>query len=118
MRDDGGNRKGAQASGGGKKSTSFSVKLGRAAAIALVFGLVAGVMFQGSSYLMGRALGTNESGSTASLNTGTISPTSTSSAITVKDVSDIVENVLPLRGGCDQYDDGAVSEFLRPYRHL
>ena len=89
------NRKGAQASGGGKKSTSFSVKLGRAAAIVLVFGLVAGVAFQGSSYLMGRVLGTNESGSTASLNTGTISPTSTSSAITVKDVSDIVENVLP-----------------------
>ena len=85
----------AQASGGGKKSSSFSVKLGKTAAIALVFGLVAGVVFQGSSYLMGRALGTESGGTSASLNTGSISPTSTSSAITVTDVSDVVDNVLP-----------------------
>ena len=82
---------------GRKRSDKFSVKLGKAAAIALVFGLVAGVVFQGSSYLMGKALGTNSPSKTAAtLSTkGSLDSTSTSSAITVNDVSDIVENVMP-----------------------
>lgn len=85
------------AQGKGGSGNRFSVKLGKAAAIALVFGLVAGVVFQGSSYLMSKALGTNTSAKTAAtLSTkGSVDSTSTSSAITINDVSDIVDNVMP-----------------------
>lgn len=39
---------------------NFGIKLAKCASLALVFGLVAGTAFEGSSYLMGSALGTNE----------------------------------------------------------
>lgn len=41
-------------------SAGFGIKLAKCASIALVFGLVAGTTFEGSSYLMGSLLGTNE----------------------------------------------------------
>lgn len=40
-------------------STGFGVKLAKCASIALVFGLVAGTTFEGSSYLVGSLLGTD-----------------------------------------------------------
>ncbi len=46
-----------QASGG---SQNFGVKLAKCASIALVFGLVAGTAFEGSSYVAGSLFGTNE----------------------------------------------------------
>lgn len=39
---------------------NFGIKLAKCASLALIFGLVAGTAFEGSSYLMGNALGTNE----------------------------------------------------------
>lgn len=80
-----------------KSGGKFSVKLAKVAAIALVFGLVAGVVFQGSSYLTGKLLGTDTPTKVASsiLTKENLDYTSTSSAITINDVSDIVKNVMP-----------------------
>ncbi len=80
--------------GGGR----FSVKLAKVAAIALVFGLVAGVVFEGASYATGKIIGKDEvekTTSTISATTGSLNNTSTSTAITVTDVSDIVDQVMP-----------------------
>ena len=44
----------------GNGSGNFGIKLAKCASIALVFGLVAGTAFEGSSYLLGSALGTNK----------------------------------------------------------
>lgn len=76
----------------------FGKKLLKVIAVALVFGLVAGAAFQGSSLLLQKALGAEEeSKALTQLSSGGtgIDNTSTSSAITVTDVSDIVENVMP-----------------------
>lgn len=80
----------------------FARKIGIAAAVAVVFGAVGGVSFRGSEYLTQRALGTDQktesSADGATLSTsddGSLSRTSTSSATTVTDVSDIVKNVMP-----------------------
>ncbi len=90
-----------------KKDHKFAKKLGRVAAIALVFGLVGGVVFQGSSHLTAKVLGDdkgisatdtgNESSSGAKQLTSSdqISSTAVSTATTVSDVSDIAENVMP-----------------------
>lgn len=40
--------------------SGFGIKLAKCASIALIFGLVAGTSFEGSSYLVGSLLGTNE----------------------------------------------------------
>lgn len=102
-----------------KSGGKFSVKLAKVAAIALVFGLVAGVVFQGSSYLTGKLLGTDTPTKVASsiLTKENLDYTSTSSAITINDVSDIVKNVMPGSGGSDEYDNRAVSELFRRYRN-
>lgn len=91
-----------------KKPAGFGRKLARCAAIALVFGLVAGPAFAGANYLTGHALGTNTK--TESSNTdgaaeaqaindsnqgGKVQSTSTSSGTTTTDVSDVVTNVMP-----------------------
>ena len=41
-------------------SSGFGIKLAKCASIALIFGLVAGTTFEGSSYLVGGLLGTND----------------------------------------------------------
>jgi serine protease Do len=77
---------------------SFPNKLVKAAAIALVFGLVAGAAFQGSSYMIAKKLGTDteETAPAATLSKSqTVDSTVVSTATTVTDVSDIVENVMP-----------------------
>ena len=96
-----------------KKPTGFAGKLGRAAAIALVFGLVAGIAFQSvvlvsNKYITGNDTAATEStaSSTASdsttsdatstsLNTSGTVATTTSTATTISDVSDIVDSVMP-----------------------
>nr|MCR4674599.1 S1C family serine protease [Lachnospiraceae bacterium] len=82
-----------------KKEHPFLKTLGKVVAIALVFGLVGGCAFEGASYFMSKKLGTSdETSSTATTltsNEGSVDSTATSSAITVTDVSDIAENVMP-----------------------
>ena len=90
-----------------KKSTGFVGKLGRAVAIALVFGLVAGTAFQSVVYVSNRYLPmsasseekieSTETEDTAKSASGTaLSATSNKVSTTVtSDVSEIAENVLP-----------------------
>ncbi len=49
---------------------NFGIKLAKCASIALVFGLVAGTAFEGSSYLAGSLFGTNEKEATVSVDDG------------------------------------------------
>jgi len=82
-----------------KKERPFLKKLTKVVAIALVFGLVAGVAFQGSNYLTAKLTGTESASSSSTATTlgssDDIGTTATSTATTVTDVSDIVENVMP-----------------------
>lgn len=92
-----------------KKPAGFGRKLGRCAAIALVFGLVAGPTFAGANYLVGNALGgktaTAESSSVDgaseaqaindSNQNGQVQTTSTASGTTTTDVSGVVSEVMP-----------------------
>ena len=90
-----------------KKSTGFVAKLGRAAAIALVFGLIAGTAFQSVVYVSNRFLPMSASSETTIESTETedssesasgtaLSTTSNNVSTTVtSDVSEIAENVLP-----------------------
>ena len=87
-----------------KKEHKFLKKLGKVVAIALVFGLVAGITFQGGSYVTSKIIGTDKTStssaataSTKALSTskGNIATTATSTATTVTDVSDVVTNVMP-----------------------
>ncbi len=87
-----------------KKDHKFIKKLGRVAAIALVFGLVGGVVFEGSSRMTAKLLGDDKetsveetAQSTAKQLTSSdqIGSTAVSTATTVTDVSDIAENVMP-----------------------
>lgn len=94
--------------GGGKKPkkaktkhTGFGVTLGKCAAIALVFGLVAGGTFTGVSYAGNKALGIkNESQSQGSTNTSdknsnSLQQTATGNAADLSDVSAIAQEAMP-----------------------
>jgi serine protease Do len=77
---------------------SFFNKLMKTVAIAVVFGLVAGVVFQGSSYVTAKLLGTDEEEAVQTAvvpQSSAIDSTAVSTATTVTDVSDIVTNVMP-----------------------
>ncbi len=91
-----------------KKKSSFGQKLGHAAAIALVFGLVAGISFQSVVVVSNRFINSGSTaaveeksetttsksdGEIASTTTGTASATATTQITT--DVSEIAQNVLP-----------------------
>ncbi|MCR5545476.1 MAG: trypsin-like peptidase domain-containing protein [Lachnospiraceae bacterium] len=82
-----------------KKERPFLKTLGKTVAIALVFGLVAGCVFEGVSYVASKKLGTENVAETAATtlttSNGTIDSTATSTATTVTDVSDIAENAMP-----------------------
>lgn len=86
-----------------KKKHGFGVTLGKAAAIALVFGLVSGSVFYGTGYVFEYANGkiidkeddTVAQATSTSNNTGSLSTTRVSTATTVNDVADIVDNVMP-----------------------
>ena len=77
---------------------TFANKLLKVAAIAAVFGLVAGAVFQGSSYAIAKLTGGSVDGAVeaSGMSKGSaLDATAVSTATTVKDVSDIVENVMP-----------------------
>ena len=86
-----------------KKKHGFGGTVGKAAAVALVFGMVSGATFYGTGYAIdyanGKVTTTSEKTVTqTSSNTkssGSISATNVSTATTVNDVSDIAENVMP-----------------------
>lgn len=85
-----------------KRQHGFGATLGKTAAIALVFGLVSGSVFYGTGYTIDYTLGkvthseeqTTQTSNNIS-NDGKLSATNVSTATTVNDVSDIVENVMP-----------------------
>ncbi len=93
-----------------KNPNSFGRKMGKAAAMALVFGLVGGTAFQGASYATAKLTGsktvseTVKQDSSESVETATnlsgnkndnLAKTAVSTAVTVTDVSDIVKNSMP-----------------------
>lgn len=96
-----------------KKPHPMAKKFGTAVAIALVFGLVAALMFQGTSYVSEKILGkdtastvtttdssdgssdSSDTHKTLTKSSGKIDATKTSTATTVNNVSDIVTNVMP-----------------------
>ena len=85
-----------------KKKHGFGATLGKTAAIALVFGMISGSVFYGTGYALDYANGkvtgseNQEAIQTSSSNSsGKLSATNVSTATTVNDVSDIVENVMP-----------------------
>lgn len=82
-----------------RKPGVFGKQLAKCAALALVFGLVAGGVMTGVNYASGKVLGTtNASNVQASLTTGddsTVQPTAISSSYVATDVSDIVDEVMP-----------------------
>ncbi|MGN0352993.1 MAG: S1C family serine protease [Roseburia sp.] len=92
-----------------KKPQGFGIKLAKCAAIALVFGLIAGPTFAGANYLVSNALGTKETVAeesnpdgakeaeaiNESNNGGKVQSTSTGSATTATDVSEVVTEVMP-----------------------
>ena len=79
------------------KSNSFGLKLGKYAAIAAVFGLVAGAVFTGVNYVGSDLLGTKGSSPTLSSSnaSNSVKNTSTGSANDLIDVSGIVDEVMP-----------------------
>ena len=82
-----------------KHKSGFGVTLAKCTAIALVFGLVAGVVFTGVSYVGHKALGITSSSEKAGEDTNdtdsAIQQTSTGQAAELTDVSAIVEEVMP-----------------------
>ena len=82
-----------------RKPGGFGKQLAKCAALALVFGLVAGGVMTGVNYASGKVLGTTNAGNVqASLTAGddsTVQPTAISSSYVATDVSDIVDEVMP-----------------------
>ena len=86
-----------------KKKHGFGATLGKTAAVALVFGLVSGTVFYGTGYALdyanGKIVNTEDNTVTqvtsGSNNGGSLSATNVSTATTINDVSDIVDNVMP-----------------------
>lgn len=85
-----------------RKPGGFGTKIAKCAALALVFGLVAGVVFEGVHLASGAffgsskaVAGTQESVLTQSDISGEIKSTATSDKYIATDVSDIVEEVMP-----------------------
>lgn len=85
-----------------KKHGGFGVKLAKCAALALVFGLVSGVVFEGIHFASNAWFGSGEQTASAQGSVltqagtdGGIKSTATSSTYVATDVSDIVEEVMP-----------------------
>ena len=84
-----------------RKPGGFGMKLAKCAALALVFGLVAGTVFEGVQLASGAIFGDDGRTASAEGNTlsqsssGDVKTTSTSSNYVATDVSDIVEEVMP-----------------------
>lgn len=89
---------------GEKKPHGFGVTLGKCAALALVFGLVSGTVFYGTGLAFEYAGGSKnqklettagQDGKADGTTSGGIPGTGVSTATTINDVADIVENVIP-----------------------
>lgn len=84
-----------------KKSGGFGVKLAKCAALALVFGLVSGLVFEGVHLASGEIFDTEaptnvSEGSVLTQNSGeSVQATPTSNTYVATDVSDIVDAVMP-----------------------
>ncbi|MCI9136545.1 MAG: trypsin-like serine protease [Lachnospiraceae bacterium] len=90
-----------------KQAHGFGVTMAKCAALALVFGLVSGTVFYGTGLAFeygkktsGSALLENTSGGSGkkdgtTTNSGNLSATGVSTATTINDVADIVDNVMP-----------------------
>lgn len=85
-----------------RKPGGFGVKLAKCAALALVFGLVSGVVFEGIHLASGEIFGETNSKAAAtgdvltqSNSDGKIETTATSNTYVATDVSDIVDEVMP-----------------------
>ncbi len=99
-------KKKKQKMSGMKKQHGFGMMVIKCAALALVFGLVSGTVFYGTGMAFEHTVGVNKSSAEltsegtgsnqkAVPNGGSLSATNVSTATTVTDVSDIVENVMP-----------------------
>ncbi len=77
------------------KKKSFGMAVVKCAVLAAVFGLVAGGIFQGVAHIGGGSTQNAITGTPTSTGSGSVDKTQVSTAVTVKDVSDIVENVMP-----------------------
>lgn len=77
------------------RKASFGVMVAKCAVLAAVFGLVAGGIFQGVAHIGGGTTNNAVAGTPTSTASGTVDKTQVSTAVTVKDVSDIVNNVMP-----------------------
>ncbi|MEY8392247.1 trypsin-like peptidase domain-containing protein [Lachnospiraceae bacterium 45-W7] len=88
---------------GMKKQHGFGMTIAKCAAVAVVFGLVSSTVFYGTGIAFEHTTGKNRTAavttdhdsSGSSINNGSLSTTNVSTATTVTDVSDIVENVMP-----------------------
>ena len=85
-----------------RKPGGFGTKLLKCAALALVFGLVAGAAFQGVNFASGQLLGTGKSSKNTTADNvltqadnSKVESTSTSSTYVATDVSDIVDASMP-----------------------
>lgn len=75
---------------------SFTGKLAKCAALALVFGIVGGVAFQGTSYFMdGQLKGKQVSDTEAPIESAGIQPTKTYGKTESADISQVVDGVMP-----------------------
>lgn len=63
-------KKRAEKKANGSTGSNFGIKLAKCASLALVFGLVAGTAFEGSSYVAGSLFGTNEKNTNISVSEG------------------------------------------------
>ena len=77
-----------------KKKSGFGATLGKCAAIALVFGLVAGSVFTGVSYVGTKALGVTGSKQVSS-SSASVTQTSTGDAKDLSDVSAMAKEAMP-----------------------
>lgn len=75
---------------------SFTGKLAKSAALALVFGIVGGIAFQGTSYFMeGQLSGRQVLDTETPIESVNIQPASTYGNVVTADISDVVEEVMP-----------------------
>ena len=79
-----------------KPKKGYAKKVALVVGAAVLFGAVGGVTMQGTSYLTGKLLGKNTKSTVGTTKTVSNAKLTTSTSTVTSDVSDIVENTLPL----------------------